>query len=332
MPHIVYGLIVAKTPVVDEPLPDPAPAPPPARNVLVFHSGALGDFILTWPILLGTARMLAQCRVIAIVDGDKGKLAEQVLRVEHRDVESAGWSSLHAGHAPPERATHLLAGARQIISFVGGSGSLWDRTVRRLAPQARLTYLDSPPRKLTGMHASQFLLDQFNDDPLLHAGTAGIIESLGKSGLLPRMYDATGPILLHPGSGSAKKNWPMNCWLELAGRLRKEGRRVRIILGEVERERMDSQAVAAFEEVADVQRPADLSELLFLLRGAGGYIGHDTGPTHLAAAIGLPTTVLFGPASDPAVWAPLGPRVRIMHTEDFATMSPDEVQPAEPRP
>jgi ADP-heptose:LPS heptosyltransferase len=41
------------------------------------------------------------------------------------------------------------------------------------------------------------------------------------------------------------------------------------------------------------------------------YIGNDSGISHLAAAAGAPVVALFGP-TDPAVWAPRGPRVRIL--------------------
>jgi ADP-heptose:LPS heptosyltransferase len=43
-----------------------------------------------------------------------------------------------------------------------------------------------------------------------------------------------------------------------------------------------------------------------------GYIGHDSGVTHIASALGLPTLVLWGPSCE-AVWRPLGERVRILN-------------------
>jgi heptosyltransferase-3 len=57
--------------------------------------------------------------------------------------------------------------------------------------------------------------------------------------------------------------------------------------------------------------PSDLAELAALLESAGGYIGNDSGASHLAAYLGLPTTVIFGPA-DPARWAPFGRAVAIV--------------------
>jgi ADP-heptose:LPS heptosyltransferase len=52
-----------------------------------------------------------------------------------------------------------------------------------------------------------------------------------------------------------------------------------------------------------------------LLARAALYVGNDSGVTHLAAAWGAPTLALFGP-TDPAQWAPLGPRVRTLRAPD----------------
>jgi heptosyltransferase-3 len=60
---------------------------------------------------------------------------------------------------------------------------------------------------------------------------------------------------------------------------------------------------------------ANLSELSLALNECRLFVGHDTGVTHLAAAVGTPTVALFG-ATDPAVWAPLGEHVRVVRSAD----------------
>ena len=291
------------------------------RYVLVFHSGALGDFILTWPIVLGIARIMAQSRTIVITGGDKGRLAEEVLRVEHRDAES-GWHGLFGDGRLPDKPKKLLAGARQLVSFVADAGDTWAANAGKAAPGAECVFIKPPPRELQDEHASDFLLKQLESNPVLHAAAAGLRESQRKTGLMPRLHDPKGPVLLHPGSGSPKKTWPAESWVALAEQFKSQGRRVRVVLGEVERERPE--LANAFDDLADVQRPADLSELLFLLRGAGGFVGHDSGPTHLAAAVGLPTVACFTDATDPAVWSPVGPSVRV-HQDDPASLDPSAV-------
>jgi ADP-heptose:LPS heptosyltransferase len=54
-----------------------------------------------------------------------------------------------------------------------------------------------------------------------------------------------------------------------------------------------------------------LGQLAGLIGSADAYLGNDSGPTHLAAAIGVATVALFGP-TDPDVWGPRGERVTIL--------------------
>src|ERR1700678_801872 len=58
------------------------------RNVLIFHSGALGDFVLSWPLALALGRLYPQSRIIYVAPASKGKLAERVLRIESVDGEA----------------------------------------------------------------------------------------------------------------------------------------------------------------------------------------------------------------------------------------------------
>lgn len=103
-----------------------------------------------------------------------------------------------------------------------------------------------------------------------------------------------GSIVLHPFSGSAKKNWPLQQFRELAE-----------ILGPV------VWTCGPEESLDGATRFGNLADLARWLSGASLYIGNDSGITHLAAAVGAPTLALFGP-TDPAIWCPAGARVRWM--------------------
>src|SRR5439155_24223805 len=74
-------------------------------------------------------------------------------------------------------------------------------------------------------------------------------------------------------------------------------------------ERFSDVQIRSLEAIAAVRRPANYLELFNELRSAAELITNDSGPAHLGAIVGVPTLALFGPASDPAVWKPLGPRV-----------------------
>lgn len=282
----------------------------PARNILIFHTGALGDLVMAWPMILGAARVMPQCRVIVITHGQKARLTEQVLRVEARDIEN-GWGNLFGDAPLPDKAQKLLTGARLVLSFVADENSPWARRARALAETATFHFLPTRPPASHATHATQFLLSRLETDSILHSATSGMLDSVRKNGLGTRTFDPGGPVIFHPGSGSPAKNWPVARWIELIKDL---DRLVRILLGEVEMEKLASKDRTALAGMAEVVEPPDLLGLHASLAGAGGFVGHDSGPSHLAAMLGLPTLALFGP-TDPVVWSPVGPHVTTLRHE-----------------
>src|SRR5688572_12056609 len=130
------------------------------RNVLIFHSGALGDFVLSWPLALALGRLYPQSRVIYVVAGQKGALAERVLRVDSTDIE-AGWHGLFRDEPTlPEPAAKLFAGAHTIVSFVAGESDPWVNNVKRLGPEVNVIPLAPRPPETYMGHASSHLLEQ----------------------------------------------------------------------------------------------------------------------------------------------------------------------------
>jgi ADP-heptose:LPS heptosyltransferase len=119
--------------------------------------------------------------------------------------------------------------------------------------------------------------------------------------------------LLHPGSGSGRKNWPAPNWREVVRALGIAGELV-VVAGPA-----DDAALAALEAAwADagwarprVLPPLRLGTLAGVLAQAALYLGNDSGVSHLAAAGGAPSVAVFGP-TDPAIWRPRGPHVRAL--------------------
>jgi ADP-heptose:LPS heptosyltransferase len=141
-----------------------------------------------------------------------------------------------------------------------------------------------------------------------------LIETLAPLGV-PGRLDATplrlrrvrtDELLIHPGSGSAAKNWPPSRFAEVMRRVR---RPVRLVVGEA-----DAAAASDVEAAFGAPLPRlmclDLQELAARLAGCRGYLGNDSGVSHLAGLSGANTVVLFGP-TPPEVWRPLGPRVHV---------------------
>src|SRR5215471_17876794 len=97
----------------------------PARNVLIFHAGALGDFVLTWPLAVALGRLHPQSRIFYVTQSQKGKLAERVLGIDAVDSE-VGWHSLFGdAKGLPEQSLKLLEGSHSIYSFIAKDGDAW---------------------------------------------------------------------------------------------------------------------------------------------------------------------------------------------------------------
>ena len=290
------------------------------RNVLIFHLAALGDFVLTWPLALGLGRLFPQSRILYVTHQQKGLLARRVLGVEYADVEQ-GWHRLFAddGELPPH-AARLIGGAHSIFTFLPG------QRFASVAPAAQVHQLQAATEGVFDGHASQFLLQQLAAVPAMEAATQQMIHSINDRGLA-RATERRREIVLHPGSGSPSKCWPVERYAELAGRFAREGWPVRILLGEVELDRWPAAAIKLLEGSGVVHRPASYVDLYESLAAASLVIANDSGPGHLAGVSGVPTLSLFGP-TDPERWKPLGPRVRTLRREPLNDLSVDEIHVA----
>lgn len=293
------------------------------RNVLIFHSGALGDFVLNWPLGLALGRIYAQSRVMYVTHPSKGALAERVLGLEWRDIQSQ-WHQLHTDNPVlDEPQARLLAGAQLIVNFVAGPEETWSANLSRLGGGAPVISLAPTPPPQWDEHATRFLLRQLEPHPILGSATEQMLRSVAERGVgAPASRGEA--VLVHPGSGSAGKCWPLERFIELIRRLQAAGHTVRAILGEVELDRWPADRIDALKRVCEVRTPQTYLDLHAELLQASAFIGNDSGPGHLAGFIGLPTLALFGPTV-PDVWRPLGPRVTTIHNDPLEALTVDDV-------
>ena len=128
---------------------------------------------------------------------------------------------------------------------------------------------------------------------------------------MPRLRRAgrkAGFVAIHPFSGSAKKNWPLERFRAVSRSLPKP---VQFCAGPE-------------DKLENAVRISNLSDLAQWLSEADLYIGNDSGISHMAAAVGTPVFALFGP-TDPAVWAPRGKKVRVLHRDPISSIAVEEV-------
>jgi ADP-heptose:LPS heptosyltransferase len=133
-------------------------------------------------------------------------------------------------------------------------------------------------------------------------------------------------VALVPGGAPHRpeKRWPIERYAALAGLLAARGA-VPLVLGGAAERRLGAAISAVCPAARDLTGETSLAELAALGRRALWAVGNDTGPMHVLVAAGAPATVLYSSASDPALTAPRGPRVRILQRAALGDLRVEEV-------
>lgn len=282
-------------------------APRGPNRILVIRGGAIGDFILTLPALTALRRHFAHARLdvlgypriaqLAVAGG----LADRV-----EPIEAPGLAAFFAPNAElPQRWADYFAGFDLIVSYLFDPDRIFQRNVARCS-SARFIAGPHRPDESRRLHATQVFLS-----PMEKLGVRGA-DSVPRLALQTAGTPRPNRLALHPGSGSEKKNWPEERWAELLGRLTREtGAEFLLVGGEVERERLQRLAANLSPQRLAIAQSRPLVELAEILQTCGGFVGHDSGISHLAAALGLPCVVLWAETPE-EVWRPLGRRVQIL--------------------
>jgi heptosyltransferase-1 len=122
--------------------------------------------------------------------------------------------------------------------------------------------------------------------------------------------------ILNPGAGWGSKRWPVRRYGEVARKLAAQDLRSILNYGPGEEELVRG-AVAASDRTAQAMR-CSITELIALTRRARLFVGGDTGPLHLAAALHVPVVAIYGP-TDPARNGPYGTRSIVLRSPESIT-------------
>lgn len=126
-------------------------------------------------------------------------------------------------------------------------------------------------------------------------------------------------VCLHPGAGGSAKIWPWQNFVALLTPVLSKIDCTVVLVGGPSESEACRLICAALKDnciVFDLSCKLDVAELYGAFSVAAFYVGNDSGPSHLAAASGIPVFTVFGPASRPAVWKPSGSLSTYCHIED----------------
>jgi heptosyltransferase III len=296
-------------------------------KILVIRGGAIGDFILTLPVLAALRQQFPETR-LELLGYDHiaqlalaGGLADAVRSIEARAL--AGFFA-RKGDLDPELQEYFSRFA-VILSYLYDPDEIFKDNVARCS---KAQFIAGPhrPDETAGVHAAEVFLSPlmrlaiFNPDPAPKL-------SIGKPNKrVPKRF-----LALHPGSGSERKNWPEQHWAALLQEIsRALDLNLLLVSGEAEEEKMDRLIRQLPSQRYELARNLPLPQLAQRLSACAAFIGHDSGISHLAAALGLPGIVLWGETNE-AIWRPRSEQFSILrHETGLKGITParvlDEVQ------
>lgn len=285
------------------------------HRILVIRYGGLGDFILTLPLLAALRHFSPGSHVAFMGKREYAALAEGIYIDSLEPAERHGISSffVKGGELDPD-LTAFFASFDLILSFRTDHEGTFAANLRQVAKG--LVVASPPAPERPGVHVSDFLLAS-----LEHAGVDKRTFAVPVPLLPLESGEKNEAVAIHPGSGSAAKCWPVDRFIELAVRIEKETAVKPVLLFGPAEEGIRHRVGWHFSAYDN----RDLHEVATFLKGCRVYVGNDSGITHLAASLGVPTFAIFGP-TDPAVWAPRGDHVRILQGQADCSPCVDEAR------
>ena len=290
--------------------------PASRRVILVIHPGGLGDVLLSLGALAAMRATFPHHAIVLLAGSEVGHLLGQCGVIDQSlPIESSQLSALFSGRAQiSDVQQDLFSRCDLVVGWLSDHDGSIRRTLQEFGiPRVIL----QSPTDAGSQHQGERFLQTVRSafpvdvspgiclrlpDQVLQAG----IDALHVAGI----EQAAPLIVCHLGSGSRHKCVRADTWGTLI-----RGCRIRQLAPVMVLGPADEQAEAAIQEQGlqelPILRPPSVTLLAAILAQAQGYIGHDSGVTHLAALLGVPTVAMFGP-TDEQRWAPRGTQVNVV--------------------
>jgi len=288
-------------------------------RILVIRGGAIGDFVLTLPAiaLLRENFPAAQIEILGykhIIELARDRYYAHATR----SIEYAALSSFFVpGGDLPGDLVEYFGGFQHVVSYLYDPDFYFETNIRRCGVK---NFLAATPKIDESIHAARQLakplerLALFLEEPGARLYTSDADREFAAQFL---KETPTPVIAMHPGSGSTRKNWPVKYWRELGISLAAMPSAPALLLvgGEADR---DSLAFLIKEWnglPVYTARDLPLPHLAAILEQCAVFIGHDSGISHIAAAVGVPAVLIFG-GTNPKIWAPANSNAHVLQASE----------------
>ena len=322
------------------------------RCGLIIQPGAIGDVILTIPLIrmlrkregLDHVDMMGRQERMALLKGrcELGGILSMEQPGLHRMFEDSNTFTVEKG----DELIDLFRPYEVIVTFLKDNKGHFEQnliftTLHTHTPEVMTLEL-RPHREWQG-HTASFYLHQFCEQKLRESGIVRemtlvqekmqlvfLQEFMEGPLLIPQRWDVhrgreiliregidpeSRIMAVHPGSGGLHKCWSLKEFCELAEILGKMDYEVIFLWGPAEQDRMGEQARDELATVGKVAEGLILEEVAGLIGCCAGFVGNDSGISHLAGALDKPTVAVFG-GTNSRHWRPLGSQVQVCQTKE----------------
>jgi len=287
-------------------------------KILMIHAGGIGDLLLALPALRAfraafpdsSPELLGFPERLSLIAHDLGA-------VSIHSLNQAGLAHFYLeGGDLPSRLVEFFSSFSATILIGGSRAEILAKNIRRTGLN-HVVLIPSFPGEGQKLHVSDALLQALRSFGIEGGGASFSPLRLNAEALsfADAFLNKTGwregkkILAIHPGSGSIAKNWSPRKFAAVADWA--SARAFVFIISGPARDGREEVLRAIKKSRPFVLDQLPLPHLAAVLAKCTAFLGNDSGITHLAALMAIPTVALFGP-TDPAVWGPRGPGVRIV--------------------
>jgi len=291
-------------------------------SILLIRSGAIGDFIVTLPVIQLLRRACESCRLVLVAKNRVRPLAKSLVDEFHDEDGSLLVPFFHKKVDRRCQEYEYLNTFDLIVSYLGAEGTVCENLQRLTRPRVINANVLPPPDYKR--HITDFLLEPLSEildisSPPLPSVPISEEEKIKADAFLRScgIDESTPVVAVHPGSGGRHKVSPPANFSRAVKWIREISPETAVLAIEGETDEKD---VLAFKARLDgpcaTAKRENLLEVAAILSRASLFLGNDSGIAHLAAAVGTPAVVVFR-ASNPSIWAPRGKQVWLATDESL---------------
>jgi ADP-heptose:LPS heptosyltransferase len=292
------------------------------KKTFVWHQGALGDLILSLPAIhtIKGGGGTDYLHLISRTDLRELLLSNKIIN-EASFTDSGIFAPLFGNGQLPRTLRDLLKEYSSAFIFARSPDPFFLRRIAECIPRTFYVRTIAPAGRI--VHVSDFQISEVLSAGVASAVPMPVLDTSPRTA--PESPRRT--FAFHPGSGGRGKCWPLESFLQLISVLSESYcHSVCILLGPAEGEEVFRSVVGGMDRrglTGEIVKERPLSYVASLLKSSALYVGNDSGITHLASALGVPTIALFGP-TDHRLWQPTGKETRVVRS-GFPCSPCDEV-------